>query len=155
MLKFIHLLQFYCGNVCKSMNNRGWFMNKCVKRKTMLILSLLMIFLVMGAVSAADDNIASDGFLTQDYCVEESQLSSGGSVVLSDTSAGTLTELNGLIENANENDTITLDKDYNNTYPQDIINKFSFLYYFAFKRYYCFIFYIQKNLIQFFNTVFQ
>lgn len=124
MLKFIHLLQFYCGNVCKSMKNRGLFMNKCVKRKTMLILSLLMIFLVMGAVSAADDNIASDGFLTQDYCVEESQLSSGGSVVLSDTSAGTLTELNGLIENANENDTITLDKDYNNTYPQDIINKY-------------------------------
>ena len=51
-------------------------------------------------------------------------MSDGESDALSDNSAGTLTELNRLIDNADENATINLDKDYANTYPQDIINKY-------------------------------
>ena len=83
-----------------------------------------MAFLVIGAVSATEDNIGQDEFIAHSNNVEECQMSDGGSDALSDNSAGTLTELNRLIDNADENATITLDKDYANTYPQDIINKY-------------------------------
>ncbi len=98
-------------------------MNKYKIKKITLILSVLSVFLIIGAASATSDSISQDDVLTLDDSVEvvdaasmnavENQVvSSGESEILSNDSAGTFTDLNDLIENADENSTVTLDRNY-------------------------------------------
>ena len=91
--------------------------------------------MIIGTATAADDSVSetNDDVLTVENStvsendivskldtVDEDQVSSGESEVLSDESAGTFTELNDLIK---ENDTIVLDKNYtfNSTIDTDFI----------------------------------
>ena len=82
----------------------------------------LLACTIIGAVGAAD---TEDGVENADTAamnaVDDSYVSAGESE-MADTSAGTFEDLNNLIVNANENSTITLDKNYSYTYPFDFKN---------------------------------
>ena len=89
-------------------------MNKYLKKRMILILSVFILaFVVTGTASAADTEDSIGNVNTATITASENiHVSSGESEILSDESAGAFTDLNDLIENASENSTVTLNKNY-------------------------------------------
>ena len=91
-----------------------------IKKTKLLIIALLVLFISIGAV-CAQENITSedidDAADTEETVDVESPVlgQEGTSEVLSDDSVGTFSELAGLISDAPERSTITLNKNYTRT----------------------------------------
>ena len=101
-------------------------------KKIMLILSIFLVFLVMGAASAADDSVSegNETLAVEDTTVSEDIVSEDtndeNSEVLSDgnSETGTLTDLKNEIYSGGYGDIVVLNKDYkyNNDSDFDLID---------------------------------
>ena len=89
-------------------------MNKHLKNRMILILSVFFLALVIiGTAGAADaeDSIEKVNTVPTDT-INDNPVSDGDFEILSDESDGNFTDLKSLIDNAEENSTVTLDRNY-------------------------------------------
>ena len=109
--------------MCIKQENEVLFMNKHLKKRMIPILSILfLVFVIVGTVSAVDtEGSIGNADTAASAAVDDGYVSSGESEILSEP-AGTFADLNNRIKNADENSTITLDKNYTYTHPFDFKN---------------------------------
>ncbi|WP_296882436.1 hypothetical protein [uncultured Methanobrevibacter sp.] len=76
-----------------------------------ILISILLLILTIGAVSAADENITSDNLTVS----KDLQIESSTDEILSENEEGTFQELSDLIKNTPDAGTLKLDKNYANS----------------------------------------